>query len=267
MRIKISILIPVYNGEAFLGECLKSAASQTFSDYEVIIVNDGSTDGSRRIMNDYYWKLPKCRIYSQENQGIIRTKEKLIANATGDYVLFVDQDDYLHPRALERLYQKATAERADVVKFDHYVVEGEQVIFRSSVGRNPLWTKFIKRTYFLQLPLTEFPSVSYLEDEIIAFYTERFDKKEVYLHEALYYHRQHPKRTMININGEQYVNDLIAIFEYLEKQAKVFFRITDQELLIWLKERKDYLQFIVPDDQKRYKATIEAYYLRKKKSK
>lgn len=99
-----SIIIPVYNVEEYLEPCLNSIISQTYSNYEVIIVNDGSTDSSLQICERYAKKNKKFKVFSNENQGISISRNFGIEKATGDFLIFIDSDDYLaNNQCLEKI--------------------------------------------------------------------------------------------------------------------------------------------------------------------
>ena len=113
--VKISVIIPVYNVEDYLRECLDSVINQTLDDIEIICVNDGSTDGSLDILNSY--DDGRIRIISQENRGLSASRNVGLDNATGDYICFLDSDDYLKLTALEELYPILEEKSLDFVMF------------------------------------------------------------------------------------------------------------------------------------------------------
>lgn len=116
--MKVSIILPVYNVAAYLPNCLDSIGRQTYRDFEVIAVDDGSTDGSGRLLDGYEASFPLRRIH-QENRGVSATRNAALDLATGDYVLMVDSDDCIHPRLLELAVSAAEAHAADWVAFDY----------------------------------------------------------------------------------------------------------------------------------------------------
>ncbi len=106
--IKISVIIPVYNMEQYMEQCIDSVLGQTLEEIELICVNDGSTDSSLQILEKYKEKSEKVRIISQENQGVGNARNNGIKNAKGKYIAFMDPDDYyLDSKILEDLYQAA----------------------------------------------------------------------------------------------------------------------------------------------------------------
>ena len=111
----ISVVIPVYNVERYLSSCLDSLQQQTFTDFEVICVDDGSSDGSLSVLESYANRFADFTIITQNNQGVAGARNVALARMRGQFVMFMDPDDYLHPMALERLYAEMADETVDVV--------------------------------------------------------------------------------------------------------------------------------------------------------
>ena len=112
---KISVIIPVYNVEKYLRECLDSVINQTLTDIEIICINDGSTDSSLDILNEYAQKDERIQIINQENKGAGVARNTGIDVATGDYLSILDSDDIFEPNMLEKLYNKSIATNSDIV--------------------------------------------------------------------------------------------------------------------------------------------------------
>ena len=110
----VSIIVPVYNVEKYLNKCVDSILGQTFEDFELILVNDGSVDRSPSICRDYADKDGRVRYISQENMGPGRARNVGIEAAGGAYILFVDSDDYIAENMLEILYGNITTSGADM---------------------------------------------------------------------------------------------------------------------------------------------------------
>lgn len=100
---KVSVIIPIYNTEKYLEKCLESIRTQIYSDIEVIMVNDGSTDGSKNMANSYAERDNRFRLFSQENAGVSAARNHGLDVAEGEYILFVDSDDWLEPQMIEKL--------------------------------------------------------------------------------------------------------------------------------------------------------------------
>jgi glycosyltransferase involved in cell wall biosynthesis len=111
----ISVIIPVYNVEPYLKKCLDSVINQEFKDYEVIIINDGSTDHSLDIIEEYAKKYDFIKMYSKENTGLSDTRNFGIKKAKGKYLAFLDADDYYDSKALKIMYEKLIKEDLDIV--------------------------------------------------------------------------------------------------------------------------------------------------------
>ena len=111
--MKISLIIPVYNVEQYLEKCLDSALSQTWKECEIIIVDDGSTDRSASICQEYHCRDSRIRLIRQENRGLFEAWVRGFREATGEYTAFLDGDDWVEPDYLERMAEEAGG--ADVV--------------------------------------------------------------------------------------------------------------------------------------------------------
>ena len=117
----ISVVIPVYNTGKYLRQCLDSIVNQTMRDMEIICVNDGSTDDSPAILREYADRDSRFRVISQENRGISATRNAGMDAARGNYLYFIDSDDFLDINALERLYRQAVRDDLDMLFFDSEV--------------------------------------------------------------------------------------------------------------------------------------------------
>ena len=113
----MSVIIPVYNAEKYLSQCLNSVINQNLQDIEIICVNDGSEDNSLGILNHYSKLDKRIKIINQENRGIGVSRNIALNQALGDYVLFVDSDDFLNENVLEILYSNAISNDSDLVMF------------------------------------------------------------------------------------------------------------------------------------------------------
>ena len=131
----ISIIVPVYNTESYVSSCIESILSQTFSNYELIIIDDGSNDKSREICDEFAEKDDRIKVYRQRNSGPSVTRNVGLKLAKGKYVAFIDSDDWIQPHYLEMLYQKTEEESLDVVVcgyYDYYSSENCEEILPST---------------------------------------------------------------------------------------------------------------------------------------
>lgn len=121
---KISIIVPIYNVEEFLPTCLESILNQTFTDFEVICVNDGSPDNSAAILQNYAAKDARIVVISQSNQGLSGARNSGFEKSQGEYIYFLDSDDYIHPQMLEMMYREISDGDFDFVSCKFQKVYG-----------------------------------------------------------------------------------------------------------------------------------------------
>lgn len=114
MNEMISVIVPVYNVEKYLSQCLDSILGQTYEALELILVDDGSPDRSGAICDEYAGKDSRIRVIHQENRGQSAARNRGVAEARGEWICFVDSDDFIHPQMLELLYQAAQEEDCDI---------------------------------------------------------------------------------------------------------------------------------------------------------
>lgn len=141
INVKISVIIPVYNTQQYLSDCLQSVLSQTFDEFEVICVNDGSTDKSAEILNEYTKKDSRIKIITQENKGLSEARNRGIKDATGEYIYFLDSDDQIHPQCFEIAYEFAKKHNAELVCWDYEEKRNEEKL-QNNFDINKI--KFIK---------------------------------------------------------------------------------------------------------------------------
>ncbi len=122
----ISVIVPVYNTEKYLRKCIKSILNQSYQNLELILVNDGSTDNSGNICDEFHLGDGRIKVVHKKNAGLSDARNTGLDMAMGDYVCFVDSDDYIHPEMLERLFLYGTKYKADIAMCDYYTVRGDQ---------------------------------------------------------------------------------------------------------------------------------------------
>lgn len=163
---KISVIIPVYNVEKYLRQCLDSVVNQTIRDIEIICVNDGSTDSSSRILEEYSSKDNRIIVINQENSGQSVARNNGLKVAAGEYIAFLDSDDYMEPDLCETAYQKALLTGADITMFffdtfgedymnvsaidtipdDDIVIRGRKIDAVND-NNNVIWNMLYKRSF------------------------------------------------------------------------------------------------------------------------
>lgn len=121
MKKLVSIIVPVFNVEKYLRQCLDSILGQTFNQFEVIIVNDGSTDNSGAICQEYEARDNRIVYLEKENGGVSEARNLGLDFATSEYIIFIDSDDWIEPTYVEVLYEKIEEYQADIV-FENYAL-------------------------------------------------------------------------------------------------------------------------------------------------
>lgn len=177
--MKYSIIIPVYNVEKYIDRCLKSILNQTYKEFEVIIVNDGTKDNSQKIIDKYTKKDKRFKSYIKENGGLSSARNYGVKYATGDYIVFIDSDDYVSLDYLESINNVLSKDKSiEVLKTKLIMVDDDENIIRKETG--------LKEGYvtFLDLVKLEFfePAWSYVYK--LDFYTKnKFKYADGMVHE------------------------------------------------------------------------------------
>lgn len=142
----ISVIIPVYNVEKYIRKCLKSVLNQTFQDFEIIIIDDGSTDKSGIICDDFARHYGNIKVVHKRNGGVSSSRNKGLEESTGDMIVFVDSDDWIDKFYLEILYQMMLETQADlVISSAINVLEGKRVAARISGDKDALKAEIISK--------------------------------------------------------------------------------------------------------------------------
>ena len=139
--VKVTVVIPVYNVEKYLKKCVDSVITQNFNDFEIILVDDGSTDNSGVLCDDYASKYEFISVIHQENKGLGGARNTGIEAANGEYILFLDSDDFLAPDCLKICCEKAEQYNCDMVAFKQQAIfeDGNSgVIYNCSLPENKL---------------------------------------------------------------------------------------------------------------------------------
>lgn len=208
MKPAISVIVPVFNMETLLSRCLDSLLAQTFGDFEVLIVDDGSTDRSPRICDDYADRDSRVKVLHKKNGGVASARQTGLDTAIGEFVIHVDPDDWVEPTMLQELHAKAVSEDADVVICDYYVDTKEKT---SLVKQQPsaldaktilkelfqqlhgsCWNKLVKRVCYNKFEIHFQIGLNYCEDLLTWIQMFQHDELRIaYLPKAFYHYVQH----------------------------------------------------------------------------
>jgi len=250
----ISVIIPVYNVEKYVGKCLSSLVEQTYRDFEVIAVNDGSTDNSLDILRHFEARYDFIKVINQENRGMSQSRNRALKEARGKYIALVDSDDYVAPTYLEELYSACAENDADIsccYYYLHYI--GNDFLFEypfrcrgvltAEQAMNKLlhdvqiqsfvWNKMYKRSLFTDYGIT-YPSIAF-EDTATTNRLFAHANKVAVIDRPLYYYNQRPMSTLATMN-------VTKINDYLRAVASV--RASLEENGIYGKFQKSYAALV-----------------------
>lgn len=174
----ISVIIPVYNAERYIKQCIDSILGQDYSDYEIIVVNDGSTDSTTVVLADYLKKVPNLVVVNKKNEGVSVARNVGLSMSKAEYVVFVDADDILMPNALATLYSEMIENKVDLVLcgskvmrdgiISNYRIYNSIVSFDviRNVKQSSLWGYMFKNTIIRSNKISFVPGLCYSEDRV-----------------------------------------------------------------------------------------------------
>ena len=237
--MKFSVIVPVYNVEKFLAKCLDSILQQTYQDYEIVAVNDGSTDSSVKILKQYQEKSTKVRVITQKNKGLGGARNTGIQNAQGEFLVFLDSDDYIENNMLEILAQYLEKYKLDILAFDCNLVNlyGEILQRATFSGSKDKYTSLTQQEFLLLEPTSctkvyrrtlyiehniKFPERLWYEDLATVFKLAPFAKNIGYLKLALYCYVQQDGSITHSTNTKRMMEIETAFnsnVEYFKKQG------------------------------------------------
>lgn len=214
--VEISVIIPVYNVEKYLRECIDSVLNQTFKDFEIICVNDGSTDSSSDILEEYTHKHESIHVINKKNEGSGPARNTGLKHAHGNYVFFLDSDDYLVENALEKLYENIILNKSDMVFLKKAIVDDEGNVNFKKPGF-PL-EKIIKDKDFTNYTFTYKEIKKYVLNSSFAPWHKLHDKSFLDEHEDIVFFKGAYEdvlfhiKTMLMAEKISYVNDFLYYY-------------------------------------------------------
>lgn len=231
---KVSVIIPIYNVEKYVKQCLDSIINQTLTDIEIICINDGSSDNSINILNEYAQKDERIKIISQVNQGQGVARNNGIKVATGEYIGFVDPDDFIDLSMYEKMYKVAKSNDVDLIEctYRQYYEKSKEIVVRQNPIELPkdetfdwrispdyvfrgtilsVWNKLFKASFVRENNIA-FSQTKLAEDHIFTIKSRILAKKISFLDNPLYTYRVSENSSVNSINQES-----INIFPVLEE--------------------------------------------------
>ena len=206
-NIAVSVTVPIYNTSKYLQKCLDSLASQTLAGIEFILVDDGSSDDSGRICDEYARNDSRFRVIHQDNGGSSVARQSGLNNARGEYVIVCDSDDWVEPDMYRLLYTAAKNQEADIVVCGYYaeysngssivhpaqykendgVVDNEDIL---QYGANSSWVKLVKKDLFTKTNSCYVKGINLSEDSLIIYKLLKGEPKIIQIKENLYHYRR-----------------------------------------------------------------------------
>lgn len=252
MMPKVSIITPVYNAEKYLYKAIDNIIAQTLTDWELILVNDGSTDNSSQICDEYAAKDTRIKVIHKANEGVAVARQTGIDHATGKYSIHADADDWMEYNALEALYRKAETENADVVIADFFTTNNGKDLYCKQYPSElnskiivydllnnklfgSLWNKLIRLELYKHYNLHFYKGIDHCEDLLICIQLMQNENiKITYLPKAFYHYCMYPDSITHHFTRETYnirikfrdkLKDLLSLPNANEIIDKVSFNI------------------------------------------
>ena len=244
MKNKVSIIIPVYNSAKYLQECLDSVLNQSYDNIEIICINDGSTDNSESILFENQKINNKIKIISKVNTGVSDSRNKGLDVSTGEYIMFLDSDDYLEKHYVEKLLSIMIKTDCELVITGYTQVKNNMlkknssfdfsqdfydITFPKEIRKffttyefNPCWKQLIKKSLLLNNNIKFDSSLQFGEDMLFSYNCYNQSRKTTYLMDYGYYYRDCESSAMHNKNYSKwikYINDNLYIFDEIKKQT------------------------------------------------
>lgn len=265
-KILVSVIIPVYNVEKFLAESIESVLQQSFDAFELILVNDGSSDDSPKICKDYQNKDARIKYFSQQNLGVSFSRNYGLSKATGEYVFFMDSDDTIDPEFLATSYESAKFNDSDIVIIGEYFYKR-----MPNVMALPTWAQFIKLKFLKQYPDIKFPeNIQPGEDGLFSHQLLALTKKISLNTLGIYHYRKHENQNHVKINENtgKVIESIPKWFEILKKfyQNHQLFNSHALHLALFIEHEPFELRYIamsLKDEQKTYLRNIIKEFMNK----
>lgn len=233
--MKVSILSPCYNVEKYISQCLDSIIQQTYKNLQIILVDDGSTDNTLAILNQYASLDSRIEVHHQENKGVATARNELLSKVKGDYVLFVDSDDWIELDMVEFLITKVTEENAEMAVCGNVVNNGipKKNYKEETWGKEKVIEEFLRHTNFngslcnklfnvklLKNNPTFNPEISYGEDALFTWQIIQDVEKIIVTDKQLYHYRMNEGSLSHAKWSPNKMGTGHIVWELLEKETK-----------------------------------------------
>lgn len=230
MSSLVSVIVPVYNVKRYLGKCLKSLSRQTYENIEIIIVDDGSTDGSEKICDEFAKKELRARVFHKKNGGLSSARNFGIKKARGEYLAFVDSDDFVDENFIKKLFQAIVDANAEIAVCGYNdtrpaekKISGKDATIKLLTKQENIeiltWNKLYAKKVFLESNI-EFPVGKKHEDTLTTYKVLAAASRVVYLAESLYHYNDRAD----SITGSEKMEERLAARELAAKESIEYFK-------------------------------------------
>lgn len=249
---KVSIIVPVYNVEKYLKKCLLSIKNQTYKNIETIIINDGSTDSSKNICERFIMENNvDFKLISQKNGGLSKARNTALRVATGEYIYFLDSDDYIHPRTIEMMVKAITEKSADIVVSDFTNFNSDDDVVLNLNLANKYTTLMVKKEEFYLQKISNHACSKLYKKSLFIKNNIFFPESRVYEDVATTYKIVDKANSIVHIpiGLYYYLNRLDSISKVYSKKNIEDLLIAYSEIDLYFKEKRtsltDYFELTV----------------------
>lgn len=250
----ISVILNVYNGEKYIKRCVDSVLSQTYTDYELLIVDDGSSDSTAFIIDEYAAKNKKVKAFHTENKGLSGSRRYGLEKVSGEYLIFIDCDDWVENNWLRKLNDAIVNSHSDIAICEYYEEHTKGQVYveienRENIddyardliyGRtwNVVWNKLIKTSIIRKYKINFFEVLRYWEDVPFSISYSLYCKKIAYVHQPLYHYDKTNESSLTATEGDNIKFNLCRVKSVKMIEKHLVLSGKDKKFendLIWLK--------------------------------
>lgn len=278
-KVKVSIVIPVYNSSKYLDKCINSIINQSYSNIEVVLIDDGSKDDSGSICDNYAKKDNRVHVYHQKNSGVSTARNNGISKANGDYVTFIDSDDFVHQDYIQKLVDNLKSDSLSVCQIENYY--GRDIV-ENKDDKNIVLNKnqFIElcTMYLLNTPCCKLYNLDIIKKSKILFDTKLSLGEDllfnldylknvngiVITNRKLYYYRKDDNNTLSTAYNPDMLNIQLLLFD---KYTDFFenTKMNNNELRIFDSYRLSTLKIIIENEFRNKKISFYKRYINAKR--
>lgn len=249
----ISIILPVFNAEKYLLNCLRSISLQTYKNFEAILVDDGSTDSSGSICDEFALQDNRFKVFHIENGGVAAARNYALGQCSGEYLMFVDSDDWVESDFLEKMYDEAVKMHSDMVICDFYIEKDHETKTKSHISISGfrgyvseailkeqihpgLWHKlFLKQ--IIDEHNIRFPKYNYMEDLYFVLCYLHYASNVSFVYQPLYHYRIHGESLANDPNPEKRYDMYVSFIHNVQELEDVTLWKEDKQQQLWYYEK------------------------------